>query len=89
MRGTLYTDGAARHKTDEPTGPAGIGAVLYSQTGDVIGELAKGIGWATNNVAEYTALIEGLQMALENGVTDLEVRVDRRCWRAIWSRVTS
>ena len=63
MRATLHTDGAARHKTGEPTGPAGIGAVLRSETGEVIREIAEGIGLATNNVAEYTALIAGLQMA--------------------------
>ena len=67
MRATLNTDGASRHKTGEPTGPAGIGAVLRSESGAIIGEIARGIGVATNNVAEYTALIEGLQMALDAG----------------------
>src|SRR4051794_9582849 len=64
VRATLNTDGAARHKTGESTGPAGIGAVLCSESGEIIGEMAGGIGRATNNVAEYTALVEGLQMAL-------------------------
>lgn len=76
MRATLHTDGAARRKLSAPTGPAGIGAVLRSESGDIIGEIAKGIGVATNNVAEYTALIEGLQMALDAGVTDIAVYVD-------------
>jgi ribonuclease HI len=76
MRATLHTDGAARRKRSEPTGPAGIGAVLRSESGQVIGETARGIGVATNNVAEYTALIEGLQMALDRGVTDLEAYID-------------
>lgn len=76
MRATLHTDGAARHKTGEPTGPAGIGAVLHSESGEVIGEIAEGIGWATNNVAEYTALIAGLQMALDARVTDIDVHFD-------------
>ena len=76
MRATLNTDGAARHKTGEPTGPAGIGAVLRSESGAIIGEIARGIGVATNNVAEYTALIAGLQMALEAGVTDIDVHFD-------------
>ena len=67
VRATLHTDGAARHKSSEPTGPAGIGAVLRSESGEIIGEIASGIGLATNNVAEYTALIEGLQMALDAG----------------------
>lgn len=76
MRATLYTDGAARHKTGESTGPAGIGAVLRSESGEIIGEIASGIGLTTNNVAEYTALIEGLQMALGAGVTDIDVCID-------------
>jgi ribonuclease HI len=76
MRATLHTDGAARHKVGEPTGPAGIGAVLRSDSGDVIGEIARGIGVATNNVAEYTALIDGLQMALDSGVTHLDAYID-------------
>jgi ribonuclease HI len=76
VRATLYTDGAARHKTGEPTGPAGIGAVLRSESGEVIGEIAEGIGLATNNVAEYTALIAGLQMALDASVTDIDVHFD-------------
>ncbi len=76
MKATLHTDGAARRQLAQPTGPAGIGAVLRSETGEVIGEIAKGIGLATNNVAEYTALIEGLQMALARGVTDVDAYID-------------
>jgi ribonuclease HI len=76
VRATLNTDGASRHKTGESTGPAGIGAVLHSESGEIIGEIASGIGLATNNVAEYTALVEGLQMALDAGVTDIEVSFD-------------
>ncbi|MFN2588073.1 MAG: ribonuclease HI family protein [Actinomycetota bacterium] len=76
MKATLHTDGAARRKRGEPTGPAGIGALLISESGQVLGEIANSIGFATNNVAEYTALIEGLQMALDKGVTDLDTYID-------------
>lgn len=76
MKATLHTDGAARRKLGEPTGPAGIGAVLRSESGVVIGEIARCIGVATNNVAEYTALIEGLRMTLDRGVTDLDAYID-------------
>ncbi len=76
MRATLHTDGAARRKSAQPTGPAGIGAVLRSESGEVIGKIAKFIGIRTNNEAEYIALIEGLQMALDCGVTDLEAYID-------------
>jgi ribonuclease HI len=50
--------------------------VLHSESGEVIGKIARGIGVTTNNVAEYTALIEGLQMALDRGVTDLDAYID-------------
>ncbi|MDQ3963013.1 MAG: ribonuclease HI family protein [Actinomycetota bacterium] len=72
MRATLYADGGARGNP----GPAGIGVVLTDESGEVIGEVARGIGAATNNVAEYSALLVGLELALEKGVTDLEICMD-------------
>ena len=72
MKAVLNTDGGARGNP----GPAGIGAVLRDEEGEVIGEIARGIGQATNNVAEYTALIEGLEMARKLGVTEIDIRVD-------------
>ena len=72
MRGTLHTDGGARGNP----GPAGIGVVLKGATGEVVGEIAEGIGSTTNNVAEYKALIAGLKLALEKGFTELEVFMD-------------
>ncbi len=42
----------------------------------MIAERARGIGVATNNVAEYSALIEGLRLALDHGVSELEVFSD-------------
>lgn len=75
-RATLSTGGVAHHKVGDPNGPAGIGAVLRSDSGDVIGEIATSIGVVTNTVADYTALIEGLQMALDKGVKEVHVYVD-------------
>ena len=72
MKARLHTDGGARGNP----GPAGIGAILIHDSGEVIGELAEGIGIATNNVAEYRALIAGLELALAKGVTELEVLMD-------------
>ena len=72
MKARLHTDGGARGNP----GPAGIGVVLTDESGSVIGELARGIGQTTNNVAEYTALIAGLELALQRGVEDLDVFVD-------------
>ena len=50
--------------------------MLTTDSGEVIGEIARGIGTTTNNVAEYRALIAGLELALEHGVTDIAVHVD-------------
>ena len=72
MKATLHTDGGARGNP----GPAGIGVLLTDESGEVLGEIAQGIGQTTNNVAEYSALIAGLELALERGVTDLSVCVD-------------
>lgn len=72
MRATLHTDGGARGNP----GPAGIGVVLANEDGEVIAEIARGIGQATNNVAEYAALIAGLELALSRDVTDVDIYVD-------------
>lgn len=72
LKATLHTDGGARGNP----GPSGIGIVLADENGEIIGELARGIGETTNNVAEYTALITGLELALSKGVTDISVSVD-------------
>ena len=49
---------------------------MRDSSGQVIGEIARSIGHGTNNVAEYTALVEGLTMALDKGVTELDVFLD-------------
>ena len=54
-------DGAARGNP----GPAGFGVHLTAGDGTPLAEIAEGIGVATNNVAEYTGLIEGLKAALD------------------------
>jgi ribonuclease HI len=68
----LWTDGAARGNP----GPAGIGVMLKSPTGTVLAAEGRSIGHATNNVAEYRALLLGLEKALERGVRRVEVRAD-------------
>lgn len=74
MRATLHADGGARGNP----GPAGIGVVLRDDSGRVVGELSEVIGEATNNVAEYNAVIEGLKLAHELGVTDIEIQLDSK-----------
>ena len=68
----LHTDGGARGNP----GPAGIGARLTTAGGDVVEDLAAFIGKATNNVAEYQALIAGLEVAIDRGVERLDVFLD-------------
>jgi ribonuclease HI len=65
-------DGAARGNP----GPAGIGVQITTPDGAVVAEIARGIGEATNNVAEYTAAIEGLTLARELGARTVTVRSD-------------
>ncbi len=69
---TLFADGAARGNP----GPAAAGFVLDDPAGAE--RLARGIalGTATNNVAEYKALVEGLSAALALGVEEIAVRMD-------------
>ncbi len=49
---------------------------MESPDGSVLDEVALGIGWATNNVAEYEGLIEGLKLARRWGVGLLDVFMD-------------
>jgi ribonuclease HI len=71
----LYSDGASRGNP----GPAGIGAALYRvEHGkeELKVRVSEAIGYATNNVAEYRALIAGLRRALEQEPRTLTVRCD-------------
>ncbi len=72
MKARLSTDGGARGNP----GPAAYGYVLEAEDGTVLAAHGEKIGVATNNVAEYSALIAGLEKALELGVDDLEVVSD-------------
>lgn len=69
---TIYADGGARGNP----GPAGIGAVILDERGRVIEEVSEFIGQATNNQAEYKALIAGLTKARELGGEDIEIFLD-------------
>ena len=68
----VWTDGGARGNP----GPAGFGAVVTTPGGQVLAEVAEGIGWATNNVAEYRGVIAGLRRARELGARRVRVRAD-------------
>jgi ribonuclease HI len=72
MRAMLYTDGGARGNP----GPAAFAYVIEDPEGGVLDSHGEAIGVATNNVAEYSALVAGLVRAAELGVDALEVRSD-------------
>lgn len=68
----LYCDGAARGNP----GPAGLGAYITEDDGTFVHEIARGLGEATNNVAEYSALVAGLEWCVANGADAVRVRAD-------------
>jgi ribonuclease H / adenosylcobalamin/alpha-ribazole phosphatase len=72
MKATLSTDGGSRGNP----GPAAYGYVLETEDGTVLDARGEAIGVATNNVAEYRALVEGLRAAARAGVDELEVVSD-------------
>jgi ribonuclease HI len=72
MKAKLSTDGGARGNP----GPAAYGYVLEAEDGTVLAAHGGKIGIATNNVAEYRALIAGLEKAIELQVGELEVVSD-------------
>ncbi len=72
MKAKLSTDGGARGNP----GPAAFAYVLEAEGGAVLAAHGETIGVATNNVAEYRALVAGLAHAVELGVDELEVVSD-------------
>ena len=72
MKARLFTDGGARGNP----GPAAAAYVLEADDGTVLAAHGEAIGVATNNVAEYRALIAGLERARDLGVGELEVVSD-------------
>src|SRR5436190_15086078 len=97
MRARLSTDGGARGNP----GPAAYGYVLEAEDGSVLAAHGEKIGIATNNVAEYSALVAGLEKALELElpkvvvVSDSELlvkqmrgeyRVKNEALRELWER---
>uniref|UniRef100_A0A7N0UKL9 RNase H type-1 domain-containing protein n=1 Tax=Kalanchoe fedtschenkoi TaxID=63787 RepID=A0A7N0UKL9_KALFE len=70
----LEFDGASKGNP----GKAGAGAVLRADDGKVICRLREGLGTATNNVAEYRAMILGLKHALKSGYTHIRVQGDSK-----------
>lgn len=76
----LQTDGSmhssGRRSREDPPGEAGIGVVLKDSDDKVVKEYCRAIGPATNDVAEYEALITGLELALSFGIDRIRVYMD-------------
>jgi ribonuclease HI len=72
VRARLFTDGGSRGNP----GPAAYGYVLEAEDGTVLAAHGEAIGVATNNVAEYRALLAGLERAAETGIDELAVVSD-------------
>ena len=68
----IFTDGAV----DPNPGPAAIGVTIKDEQGRLIASISKPIGHATNNQAEYRAIIAGLEKAISLGLKQADTRSD-------------
>jgi ribonuclease HI len=68
----IFTDGGARGNP----GPAGIGAAIYDENKVMVAEISQYLGVATNNQAEYKALIAAISKANELGAKELDCYLD-------------
>ncbi|MFC1644175.1 ribonuclease HI family protein [Candidatus Omnitrophota bacterium] len=68
----IFTDGGSRGNP----GPAAVGVVLFDEKGKKVEEVSKYIGSATNNVAEYLAVIYGLQEAVYRKASKVVLNID-------------
>jgi ribonuclease HI len=69
MQVIVHVDGGARGNP----GPAAIGVVVSAPDGSVLDEVAETIGVATNNVAEYQALLKGVERAVALGADEIQL----------------
>ncbi|MEV6847423.1 bifunctional RNase H/acid phosphatase [Actinoplanes sp. NPDC051411] len=74
LRLQIEADGGSRGNP----GPSGYGAVVRDADGEILLERYGSLGVTTNNVAEYTGLIEGLKAALDLNATQVDVRMDSK-----------
>ncbi|MHA2789422.1 bifunctional RNase H/acid phosphatase [Corynebacterium sp. S7] len=75
MKVTIYADGGSRGNP----GVAGSGTVVYDESGATLREIAYVVGQkATNNVAEYTGLLRGLEAARDLGATEVDIYMDSK-----------
>ncbi len=74
MKVLIYTDGGARGNP----GPAATGIVILDARGKVLAEYGEYLGKQTNNFAEYSAIISGLNRAFDLGATEVECFLDSK-----------
>lgn len=68
----IYTDGGARGNP----GPAGVGVIIYDENNKIVEEYKQYLGIATNNVAEYKALVCAMELAKKYLPCTLEIHLD-------------
>ena len=68
----LFIDGACKGNP----GAAGIGVLVTNEAGETLAEIGESVGQTTNNVAEYKALIRGLQEARDRGAGSVLIHTD-------------
>jgi len=68
----IHTDGASRNNP----GQSSIGATIKDERGQLIASISRCIGWATNNQAEYKAIIAALETAIDLGARQIELNSD-------------
>ena len=71
-RVVIFTDGVSQGNP----GPVAIGATIKDEQGSLITSISQGIGRATNNQAEYRAIIAALENAISLGANQVEMRSD-------------
>ncbi len=71
-KAVIYADGASRGNP----GPAAIGAIVKDERGRLITSISHRIGRATNNQAEYRAIIAALEEAARLGAKQVEIKTD-------------
>ena len=72
VQATIFGDGGSRGNP----GPAASGAVILAPDGTVLAEIGRYLGIATNNVAEWNAVLDGLAAAKEMGFERIAIRLD-------------
>ena len=71
-KAVIHSDGASRNNP----GPAAIGATIKDEQGRLLATISRSIGRATNNQAEYRAVIAALEKAIKLGARQIELNLD-------------